>query len=55
MESIVHYKRLLLRNHSSDSDTAALIKDCLSLLQQLQDLDPARKRRYEEIGESCFA
>jgi geranylgeranyl transferase type-2 subunit alpha len=50
MESLVHYKRLLLRNNSSATDTAPLTKDCLRLLQQLQDLDPARKQRYEEIG-----
>lgn len=51
MESMVHYKRLLLRNHSSASTSEALVDDCVRLLGSLRDLDPGRARRYDEIGE----
>ncbi|KAJ6618337.1 rab-protein geranylgeranyltransferase [Mycena sp. CBHHK59/15] len=49
MESLVHYKRLLLQKHSSSLDTARVLIDCRHLLGQLRELDPARRRRYEEI------
>ncbi|KAJ6606532.1 hypothetical protein DFH09DRAFT_1299764 [Mycena vulgaris] len=48
MESLVHYKRLLLQKHSSALD-AGIVNDCRRLLSQLQMLDPARRRRYEDI------
>lgn len=51
MESLVHYKGILLRHHSPHSET--LVCECLDLLEQLKDIDPARRQRYEEIGE-CF-
>ncbi|TRM57599.1 hypothetical protein BD626DRAFT_514411 [Schizophyllum amplum] len=50
MESIVHYKRLLLRKHALHVDNHALTKDCLSLLEDLQKQDPARRQRYKDIG-----
>ncbi|KAJ7470311.1 rab-protein geranylgeranyltransferase [Mycena latifolia] len=48
MESLVHYKRLLLQKHSSSLD-AEVANDCRRLLNRLRELDPARRRRYEEI------
>ncbi|KAF7359357.1 Rab-protein geranylgeranyltransferase [Mycena sanguinolenta] len=51
MESLVHYKQLLLKNHASSVDAASLTNDCRCLLADLRVLDPARRRRYEEIGE----
>lgn len=52
MESLVHYKRLLLKNHHSSVDASSLTSDCRRLLSDLRVLDPARRRRYEEIGAS---
>ncbi|KAJ7871443.1 rab-protein geranylgeranyltransferase [Mycena olivaceomarginata] len=49
MESLVHYKRLLLKNHHSSVDASSLTSDCRRLLSDLRVLDPARRRRYEEI------
>ncbi|KAJ7684689.1 rab-protein geranylgeranyltransferase [Mycena polygramma] len=49
MESLVYYKRLLLKNHSSSLDAARVTDDCRRLLSDLRLLDPARQRRYEEI------
>ncbi|KAJ4488431.1 rab-protein geranylgeranyltransferase [Lentinula aciculospora] len=51
MESLVHYKRLLLRNHASLVDHSNLTRDCINLLEQLRKVDPGRKARYSEIGE----
>ncbi|KAJ7090253.1 rab-protein geranylgeranyltransferase [Mycena belliarum] len=48
MESLVHYKRLLLQRHSSLVD-AEVANDCRRLLDELRGLDPARRRRYEDI------
>lgn len=53
MESLVHYKRLLLPHYTSDEADIKLarVKDCFRLLRELEAIDPARKRRYQEIGE----
>ncbi|KAJ7168174.1 hypothetical protein C8R43DRAFT_983299 [Mycena crocata] len=48
MESLVHYKRLLLQKHPS-SFNEELTNDCRRLLSELRVLDPARRRRYEDI------
>ncbi|TFK42750.1 rab-protein geranylgeranyltransferase [Crucibulum laeve] len=52
MESIVHYKLILIRNHSRSVDVGKLTGDCSTLLSQLQRLDPSRRRRYEEIAKN---
>ncbi|KAH7926287.1 rab-protein geranylgeranyltransferase [Leucogyrophana mollusca] len=52
MESLVHYKRLLLRNHSP-SQPQCLRDNCLQLLYQLEQLDPARKHRYQQLEIDC--
>ncbi|KIK63666.1 hypothetical protein GYMLUDRAFT_40746 [Collybiopsis luxurians FD-317 M1] len=49
MESLVHYKRLLLRNHASTVDHFLLTQECIHLLTQLREVDPSRKARYQEI------
>ncbi|KAF8163141.1 rab-protein geranylgeranyltransferase [Crassisporium funariophilum] len=51
MESIVHYKRLLLRNCASEVDVGALSTDCRTLLKTLEDLDPARRKRYQDLAQ----
>ncbi|KAF8636467.1 hypothetical protein AX17_003283 [Amanita inopinata Kibby_2008] len=50
LESILHYKRLLLRKHGESVDVAALSNDCIQLLRQLKMIDPLRRHRYEDIG-----
>ncbi|KAF9501297.1 rab-protein geranylgeranyltransferase [Pleurotus eryngii] len=51
MESLVHYKRLILTNYSSDRDSD-LVADCVQLLEQLKEIDSARRHRYEEIRQA---
>lgn len=46
MESIVHYNTILVDRHGSFVDGPALRDRCYELLQQLIQLDPARKNRY---------
>ncbi|GJE86946.1 rab-protein geranylgeranyltransferase [Phanerochaete sordida] len=55
MESLVHYKRLLLQKHGdalTSEERASLVEDCAKLLGELQTLDPARRQRYKELSES---
>ncbi|KAE9394991.1 protein prenylyltransferase [Gymnopus androsaceus JB14] len=49
MESLVHYKSLLLRNHSLSANTSTLRRECIALLKQLREVDSGRKARYDEI------
>lgn len=54
MESLVHYKQLLLRNHLTsigEEGSQVLVKECLELLDQLESIDPQRRRRYQQLGE----
>ncbi|KAF8505361.1 rab-protein geranylgeranyltransferase, partial [Hysterangium stoloniferum] len=46
LDTLVHYKSLLLRHTYSD----ALAHECIELLSKLQQLDPFRKRRYIDMG-----
>ncbi|CAK5279370.1 unnamed protein product, partial [Mycena citricolor] len=48
MESLVHYKRMLLLRDAS-RDVEATKDECRHLLQELKTLDPARRKRYEEM------
>ncbi|KAJ7582596.1 rab-protein geranylgeranyltransferase [Mycena floridula] len=52
MESIVHYNRLLLRQHATAESSEQLINESVRLLDSLCELDPGRSRRYDEISES---
>ncbi|KAI0721632.1 rab-protein geranylgeranyltransferase [Cerioporus squamosus] len=55
MESLVFYKRLLLRRYSeslSDEDRGRLASDCEELLVKLQRVDPDRKQRYVDLCKS---
>ena len=54
LESIVHYKRLLLRDWASDIDVEQLRSECADLLKRLERLDPMRCMRYRELGASLF-
>lgn len=49
MDSLVYYNRLLLKNYRPDSEE--IRQNCLGFLQQLEQIDNARKSRYQEIGE----
>ncbi|KAH8828545.1 rab-protein geranylgeranyltransferase [Flagelloscypha sp. PMI_526] len=46
LESLFHYKKHLLR-HNAD---AQLKKECLELLEQLKNIDPLRRHRYEDLS-----
>lgn len=48
MESLVHYKCLLLEKHDQSED---IQHDVLRLLDALRKCDPGRRQRYDEIGE----
>ena len=57
MDSLVFYKRLLLRQHGSDlnnDERAQLEKECRDLLNDLQNVDPDRRQRYLDLRESPF-
>lgn len=58
MESIVHYKQLLLRKHASNlppEERAVVKQQCLDLLRQLEGIDPMRRQRYADLGGSSTA
>jgi len=53
MESLVHYKQLLVRSHSAmlaPKEGDNLIATCLDLLRQLETIDPLRKQRYNDLA-----
>ncbi|KIY43667.1 rab-protein geranylgeranyltransferase [Fistulina hepatica ATCC 64428] len=54
MESIVHYKRLLIRNHPASIDKEDLIRQCTKHLDELCELDPMRRKRYDDIHVSML-
>lgn len=55
MESLVHYKSLLLKLHAKENgERSALKEDCAGLLKELKEVDPFRRARYEELGMSAF-
>ncbi|TFK54826.1 rab-protein geranylgeranyltransferase [Heliocybe sulcata] len=52
LESLVHYRRLLVRNHAmviGKEESERILRQCIEFLQQLQTLDTPRKRRYQDI------
>jgi geranylgeranyl transferase type-2 subunit alpha len=52
MESLVTYKLLLLKNHmpSASQESIDATNQCLTLLVQLEELDPMRQQRYRDMG-----
>ena len=57
MESLVFYKRLLLRKYAeslTDKEQQKLENDCADLLVQLQRVDPDRKQRYDDLCKSSL-
>lgn len=53
MESLVFYKRLIMRVHNDKLDEGqrnTLNAECSRLLATLQVIDPKRKHRYEDLG-----
>jgi len=51
IESITHYKRLLLKLYTSEVDVNVLSEEIRTLLSRLQTLDPARRRRYRDLAQ----
>ena len=52
MESLVFYKRLLLRRHKTSMNSnqrESTINDCADLLARLQEVDPDRRQRYADL------
>ncbi|XP_006458270.1 hypothetical protein AGABI2DRAFT_216711 [Agaricus bisporus var. bisporus H97] len=49
LESLVHYKRMLINSHKDAVDAQALTDECHALLLQLSEIDPMRSRRYKDI------
>jgi hypothetical protein len=49
MESLVYYKRLLLRRHDVSSKDV-IRKECEDLVEKLMIIDPTRQQRYRDIG-----
>jgi len=47
LDSLVHYKSLLLRHTHSEQ----LVVDCINMLARLEELDAFRRKRYTEISE----
>ncbi|PCH38278.1 protein prenylyltransferase [Wolfiporia cocos MD-104 SS10] len=53
VESLVFYKRLLLRNHlqrMSESERTTILDSCSALLKSLQSIDPNRRQRYVDLA-----
>ncbi|OCH87422.1 rab-protein geranylgeranyltransferase [Obba rivulosa] len=58
LESLVFYKRALLRHHRSRMDATQLRKlvdECLDMLQTLCNVDPYRRRRYTDLREQVLS
>jgi len=49
LESMVHYKRLLLERYGSEVDCEGLRGECREYVRRLTDLDGLRRGRYEEM------
>jgi geranylgeranyl transferase type-2 subunit alpha len=49
MESLLHYKRLLLQNHIEGSNPE-ISTECQTLLKQLEEIDPLRRQRYHDLS-----
>jgi hypothetical protein len=41
---------MLIKGHKEVVDVQALIDECQAFLSQLNEIDPMRSRRYEDIG-----
>ena len=54
MESIVHYKRMLVKQCGDPKERDSLAEDCQSLLKRLIDIDPFRRQRYHELCTYSF-
>lgn len=52
MESLVTYKQLLLKKHlqMGSQEGLTVSSQCLTLLGQLEEIDPMRRQRYQDIG-----
>ena len=48
MDSLVYYNKLLLQEHTPHD--VELKEKCITMLQQLEDIDPPRRFRYQDYG-----
>ncbi|VDC07114.1 unnamed protein product [Peniophora sp. CBMAI 1063] len=58
MESLVHYKQLMVRAHSrtlGEDRARTLRAECKSLLEQLEAQDPMRRQRYRDLAANLSA
>ena len=52
LESLVHYKSLLLALPESSASKEKLLEECRSSLAVLEQIDPKRRTRYRDLGQS---
>ena len=52
MESLVTYKQLLLKHHlpTGSRERVDVTNQCLTLLKELEEVDPMRRQRYRDMG-----
>ena len=52
MDSLVTYKQLLLEKQlpTGSQERLNVTNQCLTLLGQLEEIDPMRRQRYRDIG-----
>jgi len=52
MDSLVTYKQLLLKEHlpTGSQERLNVSNQCLTLLGQLEEIDPMRRQRYQDMG-----
>ena len=50
MESLIHYQGIILLRHASESERERISQERIRLLEELKNIDPARRKRYEEIS-----
>jgi hypothetical protein len=55
MDSLVTYKQLLLKKHlpTKSQERLDVSNQCLTLLGQLEEIDPMRRQRYQDMG-TCY-
>jgi len=52
MDSLVTYKQLLLKKHlpTGSQERLDVSNQCLTLLGKLEEIDPMRRQRYQDMG-----
>ena len=50
MESLIHYQGIILLRHALESEREIIRQERIRLLEELKNIDPVRRKRYEEIN-----